>query len=179
MHNIPAKIKRARWLKKRIPPPLVLKRLGPFVRSSRRLRRRMARLRQNPAKVSRPMTDVCSAEIRTATAEEYERAVQTRRRRLPKNGRRFPRPGARRDRAAARPCPARRKGATWACWSRSKPGRSYRGGPGRSAGDDRYLRFCHRPVAPALRPDHRFRAAKPSHDGAVASAWRCRRDHGV
>ena len=33
-------------------------------------------------------------------------------------------------------------------------------GPGRSAGDDRHLRLRRRPVAPALRPDHRHRAAR-------------------
>ena len=40
----------------------------------------------------------------------------------------------------------------------------------RSAGDDRHLRLRRRPVAPALRPDDRVRAARPSDDGDVASA---------
>ena len=44
--------------------------------------------------------------------------------------------------------------------------------PRRSAGDDRHLRLRGRPVAPALRPDHRHRAAGPPHDGDVASARR-------
>ena len=48
------------------------------------------------------------------------------------------------------------------------------GRPRRSAGDDRHLRFRRRPVAPALRPHHRDRAARPSHDGDVASARRGR-----
>ena len=43
------------------------------------------------------------------------------------------------------------------------------GRPRRSAGDDRHLRFRGRSVAPALRPDHRQRAAGPSHDGNLAS----------
>ena len=42
----------------------------------------------------------------------------------------------------------------------------------RSAGDDRHLRLRRRPVAPALRPDDRQRAARPPDDGAVASARR-------
>ena len=46
--------------------------------------------------------------------------------------------------------------------------------PRRSAGDDRHLRLRGRPVAPALRPDHRQRAARPPDDRAMASAWgRC------
>ena len=43
-------------------------------------------------------------------------------------------------------------------------------GPGRSAGDDRHLRLRRRPVAPALRPDDRVRAARPPDDGDLASA---------
>ena len=42
--------------------------------------------------------------------------------------------------------------------------------PRRSAGDDRYLRFRGRPLAPALRPHHRQRTPGASHDGAMASA---------
>ena len=48
--------------------------------------------------------------------------------------------------------------------------------PRRSPGDDRHLRFRGRPLAPALRPDHRHRAAGPPHDGDLASARR-RRHH--
>ncbi len=43
-------------------------------------------------------------------------------------------------------------------------------GPGRSAGDDRHLRFRRRPVAADLRPDHRLGASRPPHDGDLASA---------
>ena len=46
-----------------------------------------------------------------------------------------------------------------------RPGR-----PRRSPGDDRHLRLRGRPVAPALWPDHRQRAARPPDDGAMASA---------
>ena len=45
-------------------------------------------------------------------------------------------------------------------------------GPRRSAGNDRHLRFRSRPVAPALRPDHRHRALRTPDDGKLASAWR-------
>ena len=51
-------------------------------------------------------------------------------------------------------------------------GKILAGRPRRSAGDDRHLRLRRRPVAPALRPHHRLRAARPSHDGDVASAGR-------
>ena len=51
------------------------------------------------------------------------------------------------------------------------------GGPGRGAGDDRHLRLRRRPVAPALRPHHRLRAAGPPDDGEVASARARRRHH--
>ena len=51
--------------------------------------------------------------------------------------------------------------------------------PGRSAGNDRHLRFRRWPVAPALRPDDRFRASGSPHDGNVASAGCGRRDFGV
>ncbi len=47
-------------------------------------------------------------------------------------------------------------------------------GRGRSPGNDRHLRLRRRPVAPALRPDHRLRAPRPPHDGAVPGtrwAW--------
>ena len=46
----------------------------------------------------------------------------------------------------------------------------------RSAGDDRHRRLRRRPVAPALRPDHAFRAPGPPHVRAVASAGH-RRHH--
>ena len=36
------------------------------------------------------------------------------------------------------------------------------GGPGRGPGDDRHLRLRRRPVAPALRPDHRVGASGAS-----------------
>ena len=49
-------------------------------------------------------------------------------------------------------------------------GKIVAGEPGRSAGDDRHLRLRGRPVAAALRPHHRQRAARPSDDGAMASA---------
>ena len=79
-------------------------------------------------------------------------------------------PGA----AARRARPAARRGAAAAkaarspghARSRQDPGR----GPRRGAGDDRHLRLRRRPVAPALRPHHRQRAARPPDDGAVASA---------
>src|SRR5438067_13299712 len=45
------------------------------------------------------------------------------------------------------------------------------GEPGRSAGDDRYLRLRGWPVATALRSHHRQRATESSDDGAMASAW--------
>ena len=51
--------------------------------------------------------------------------------------------------------------------------------PRRSAGNDRHLRFRRRPVAPALRPDHRHRASRPPHDGNLASARRRRRHLGL
>ena len=40
----------------------------------------------------------------------------------------------------------------------------------RSAGDDRHRRFRRRPVAPAVRPDHAFRAPRPPHVRAVPAA---------
>ncbi len=49
-------------------------------------------------------------------------------------------------------------------------------GAGRSAGDDRHLRLRRRPVAPALRPDHRHRAPRAPDDGDLAPAGRGRRD---
>ena len=52
-------------------------------------------------------------------------------------------------------------------------------GPRRGAGDDRHLRLRRRPVAPALRPDHRHRARRPPDDGDLASARRRRRHLGL
>ena len=81
---------------------------------------------------------------------------------------------ARRVRPPARRGAARRQG-------RSRPPRDARSRqdrlrrPRRGAGDDRHLRFRGRPVAPALRPDHRHRARRPPHDGDLASAGRLRR----
>ncbi len=49
----------------------------------------------------------------------------------------------------------------------------------RSAGDDRHLRFCRRPIANALRPDHSIGTAKSSFDGAMASARSCRGDQRI
>ena len=43
------------------------------------------------------------------------------------------------------------------------------GRPGRSAGDDRHLRLRRRPVAPALRPDHRLRAPRAPHARGLAA----------
>ena len=51
-------------------------------------------------------------------------------------------------------------------------GRSRRG-----AGDDRHLRLRGRPVAPALRPDHRLRTAGSPDDGDLAPARPGRGDH--
>ena len=71
--------------------------------------------------------------------------------------------------AAARRGVARRQGV-------ARRGRDAGGGqdrlrgPGRSAGDDRHLRFRGRPVAADLRPDHRLGASRPPHDGDLASA---------
>ena len=82
------------------------------------------------------------------------------------------RPGAaaRRARPPARRGAARRQG-------RARPaghpgGRQDRlRGPRRGAGDDRHLRLRGRPVAPALRPDHRLRAARPPDDGDTGTRW--------
>ena len=51
------------------------------------------------------------------------------------------------------------------------------GGPRRGAGDDRHLRLRRRPVAPALRPDHRLRAPRPPHARDLAPAGVVRRHH--
>ena len=58
-------------------------------------------------------------------------------------------------------------------------GQDPRGRTRRSAGNDRYLRLRGRIVAPALRPDDGLGAPRASHDGAMASAGRHRRDHGI
>lgn len=84
----------------------------------------------------------------------------------------------RRVRPSARRGAARRQG-------RSRPAgdaRSRQGdlrGPRRGPGDDRHLRLRRRPVAPALRPDHRHGASEPSHDGDLAPDWRRGRDLGL
>ena len=82
------------------------------------------------------------------------------------------------DRARASPrrarAPARRPAARGQARARQDDHARGRqnppGEPRRSPGNDRYLRFCRRPVTPALRPDHRQRAAQPPDDGAMASA---------
>ncbi len=80
-------------------------------------------------------------------------------------------PAPRRIRAPDRRGTARRQG-------RSRPARHARGGqdrvrgPRRGPGDDRHLRLRGRPVAPALRPHHRHRAARPPDDGDLAPARR-------
>ena len=48
-------------------------------------------------------------------------------------------------------------------------------GLGEVQGDDRHLRLCRGPVAPALRPDDCHRAPRPPHDGNLAPAGRVRR----
>ncbi len=45
------------------------------------------------------------------------------------------------------------------------------GRSGRSAGNDRHLRFRRRPVASDLWPDHCLRTPRPPHDGNLASDW--------
>ena len=105
------------------------------------------------------------------------RGRQPRARGLPRMARRA---GAEARRAGppARRGAARRQG-------RPRPPRHDRGrqdrlrGPRRSAGDDRHLRLRGRPVAPALRPDHRHRARRAPHDGDLASARRRRRHLGL
>ncbi len=52
-------------------------------------------------------------------------------------------------------------------------------GLGEVSGDDRHLRFRRRPLAPALRPDHRQRTPGPPDDGDLASGGSRRRDLGV
>ena len=87
----------------------------------------------------------------------------------------FPRmadgPGAAARRAGA---PARRRAARGEAAARQADHARERqdrpGEPRRSPGDDRHLRLRGRPVAPALRPDDRQRAAQPPDDGAMASA---------
>jgi len=53
------------------------------------------------------------------------------------------------------------------------------GRPRRGPGDDRHLRLRRWPVAAAVRPDHRQRAAGAPDDGGVAAAGRGRRHLGV
>src|SRR5438477_151923 len=61
----------------------------------------------------------------------------------------------------------------------ARGGEDHRRGAGRSAGDDRHLRLRCRVVAATVRADDRVRAARASHDGAVAPARSDRGDHGV
>ena len=68
--------------------------------------------------------------------------------------------------------PQARAGPAGEPGGRQDPGRGRR----RSAGNDRHLRLRRGPVAPAVRPDHRLRASRPSHDGDLASAGRGGRD---
>ena len=53
------------------------------------------------------------------------------------------------------------------------------GGPRRGAGDDRHLRLRGRPLAPAVRPHDRVRAARAPHARDLASARAGRRDQRV
>ena len=75
-------------------------------------------------------------------------------------------------------CCARRRTRS-AGWSAGRCGKILSEGPRRGPGDDRHLRLRGRPLAPALRPHHRHRAAGPPDDGDLASAGRGRRDLGV
>ena len=90
-------------------------------------------------------------------------------------------PGARsRRRGAASSCAclarncAPRRGSRRAGYARGRQDRL--GGPWRSAGDDRHLRFRRRPITAIARPCHRLRAPRSPHDGDLASA-RPMRDH--
>ena len=128
-------------------------------------------------------------EVRTPITGELLAPAAPRRRRHRRGnrarGRRPSRPGATcRRRAAASWCAcsarscAREKDALGALVT-LETGKIAPGGPRRSAGDDRHLRLRGRPVAPAVRPDHRLRAPRPPHDREVAPARAGRRDHGL
>ena len=89
-------------------------------------------------------------------------------------------PGAapRRARAPARRgAAAREGGARRARHARDRQDRP--GGPRRGAGDDRHLRPRRGPLAPALRPHDRLRAARAPHARDVAPARPRRRHHRV
>ena len=90
-------------------------------------------------------------------------------------------PGAAARRAGppARRGIARRRSRRSARLVTLEAGKILSGEPRRSAGDDRHLRFRGRPLAPALRPHHRQRAARPPDDGAMASARAGAGDHRV
>ena len=100
-------------------------------------------------------------------AASIETKIAAQRRSVPRLARRAG-AAARRAGAPVRRGAARQQG-------RARPPRHARsrqdpaGGPRRSAGDDRHLRFRGRSLAPALRPDHRLRASRPPHDGDLAS----------
>ncbi len=76
---------------------------------------------------------------------------------------------------ARRADPAVRPGATRAQGPAGRAGdhrvrQDSRGGSRRSPGDDRHLRLRRRPVAPALRTDHRLGATRAQNAGDLASA---------
>jgi len=124
-----------------------------------------------------PIDGKVLASVRTATADDYERAVQRRRRRS-RIGAPFQRPGAGdhpaiRKRLARRPNPSSRDLVTL------EAGKILAEGGGEVQEMIRYLRFCHRPLAAALRIDNRLGTARPPHDGAMASAWCCRHHIGL
>ena len=124
-----------------------------------------------------PTTGEPIARVRLASPAAYDQRGGGRGQRLPDLARGAG-AEARRAGARSRQRAARAEGA--AGRSRlARDGQDPRRGPRRSAGDDRHLRLRRRPVAAALRPDHRLRAARPPDDGAVASARAGRRHHRV
>ena len=97
------------------------------------------------------------------------RGLRARRSGIPANGARSRRRGAASwCGCSATNCARAKEPLAQAGHARSRQDRP--GEPRRSPGDDRHLRLRGRPVAPALRPDHRQRAAGPPDDGAMASA---------
>ena len=87
-------------------------------------------------------------------------------------------PAARRAGAAAGRGTARRQGRTGRAGDAG--GRQdHLGRPGRSAGDDRHLRFRRGPVAADLRADHRLGTPRPPDDGNLAPDGAVRRDLGL
>ena len=115
-----------------------------------------------------PATGEALASVRTCSPEDYER-VRGRERRGLRRVARLAGAAARRAGARARRPPARAQGAARRAGharGRQDPQR----GPGRGAGDDRHVRLRGRPVAPALRADHRLGARAPPHARAVAPA---------